>query len=48
MLEWFDWTLYAIFSTYMAAHFFDKADGSSALLSTHGAVGSGPVRSSSR
>ncbi|WP_033239122.1 MFS transporter [Streptomyces albidoflavus] len=34
VLEWFDWTLYAIFSTYIAAHFFDKADGSSALLST--------------
>ncbi|UED84502.1 MFS transporter [Streptomyces profundus] len=34
VLEWFDWTLYSIFSTYIAAHFFDKSDPSSALLST--------------
>ncbi|WP_080796377.1 MFS transporter [Corynebacterium pacaense] len=34
ILEWFDWTLYAIFSTYIAAHFFDKSDSSSALLAT--------------
>ncbi|EOM74521.1 MFS transporter [Rhodococcus rhodnii] len=34
ILEWFDWTLYAIFSTYIAAHFFDKSNPSSALLST--------------
>ncbi|WP_234313671.1 MFS transporter [Streptomyces sp. NBRC 109706] len=34
VLEWFDWTLYSIFSTYIAAHFFDKSNPSSALLST--------------
>ncbi|MET7534254.1 MFS transporter [Streptomyces goshikiensis] len=34
VLEWFDWTLYSIFSTYIAAHFFDKSDPSSALLAT--------------
>lgn len=34
ILEWFDWTLYSIFSTYIAASFFDKQDPASALLST--------------
>lgn len=34
ILEWFDWTLYSIFSTYIAANFFSKGDPSSALLST--------------
>lgn len=34
VLEWFDWTLYAILSTYIAAHYFDKSNPSSALLST--------------
>lgn len=34
ILEWFDWTLYAIFSTYIAGHFFDKSNPSSALLAT--------------
>lgn len=34
VLEWFDWTLYAIFSTYLAANFFNSADSTSALLST--------------
>lgn len=34
VLEWFDWTLYAIFSTYIAAHFFDNSEPTSALLST--------------
>ncbi|RYF60952.1 MAG: MFS transporter [Comamonadaceae bacterium] len=34
IVEWFDWTLYAVFSTYIAAHFFDKSDPSSALLAT--------------
>src|SRR5690348_13797610 len=33
-LEWFDWTLYAIFSTYIASHFFDNSEPTSALLST--------------
>ncbi|MGW6455917.1 MFS transporter [Streptomyces sp. NPDC055078] len=34
VLEWFDWTLYAVFSTYIAKHFFEKSDPSSALLAT--------------
>jgi MHS family alpha-ketoglutarate permease-like MFS transporter len=34
MLEWFDWTLYGIFSTYLAANFFDSSNPTSALLST--------------
>ena len=34
VLEWFDWTLYAVFSTYLAAHFFDNSNPTSALLST--------------
>ncbi|NVN52507.1 MFS transporter [Mycolicibacterium hippocampi] len=34
ILEWFDWTLYAIFSTYIASHFFDSSEPTSALLST--------------
>lgn len=34
MLEWFDWTLYGIFSTYLAANFFDNSNPTSALLST--------------
>ncbi|THJ30665.1 MFS transporter [Lampropedia aestuarii] len=33
-LEWFDWTLYGIFSVYLARNLFDKADPRSALLST--------------
>lgn len=33
-LEWFDWTLYATFSVYLAGSFFDKADSRSAMLST--------------
>lgn len=33
-LEWFDWTLYGIFSVYLARNLFDKADQRSALLST--------------
>lgn len=34
MLEWFDWTLYGMFSTYLAANFFDHSDPTSALLAT--------------
>lgn len=34
MLEWFDWTLYGVLSTYLAATFFSKGDPQSALLST--------------
>lgn len=33
-LEWFDWTLYAIFSGYLAANLFSQNDPTSALLST--------------
>lgn len=33
-LEWFDWTLYGMFSTYLAANFFDHTDPTSALLAT--------------
>lgn len=34
LLEWFDWTLYATFSTYLAANFFQKGNPTAALLST--------------
>jgi len=34
MLEWYDWTIYGILSTYLAANFFSKSDPTSALLST--------------
>ena len=34
MLEWFDWTLYGIFSTYLAENFFNNEDPTSALLAT--------------
>lgn len=34
MLEWFDWTLYGIFSTYLAQNFFNNEDPTSALLAT--------------
>lgn len=33
-LEWFDWTLYATFSVYLARNLFEKSDARSALLST--------------
>ncbi|MGO4740727.1 MFS transporter [Bosea sp. 2KB_26] len=33
-LEWFDWTLYGIFSVYLAMNLFDNADKASALLAT--------------
>jgi len=33
-LEWFDWTLYATFSVYLAHNLFDKTDARSALLAT--------------
>lgn len=33
-LEWFDWTLYATFSVYLANNLFDKSDSRSAMLST--------------
>lgn len=34
VLEWFDWTLYAVFTSYIASHFFDSRDHASALLPT--------------
>lgn len=34
IIEWFDWTLYAIMSTYIAAHYFDTEDPASGLLAT--------------
>ncbi|KAB2661624.1 MFS transporter [Brucella tritici] len=33
-LEWFDWTLYGIFSVYLARNLFDNSDKASALLAT--------------
>lgn len=33
-LEWFDWTLYATFSVYLAGNLFDKTDPRSSMLST--------------
>nr|WP_306305768.1 MFS transporter [Mobilicoccus pelagius] len=33
-LEWYDWNVYATFSTFIAAQLFSKADPTSALLST--------------
>lgn len=33
-LEWFDWTLYGMFSVYLSVNLFDKQDPTSALLST--------------
>lgn len=33
-LEWFDWTLYGMFSVYLSVNLFDKEDPTSALLST--------------
>lgn len=34
VLEWFDWAIYAVFSTYIASTLFDKSDPISSLLST--------------
>lgn len=34
MLEWFDWTLYGVLSTYLAGTFFSHDDPTSAMLST--------------
>jgi MHS family alpha-ketoglutarate permease-like MFS transporter len=33
-LEWYDWTVYAVFAPFFAPQFFDGADPTSALLST--------------
>lgn len=40
-LEWFDWTVYAIFTTYIAANFFDSTDSASAVLMTLGVFAGG-------
>lgn len=34
LLEWYDWTIYAVASVYIAAALFDKANPTSALLNT--------------
>ncbi len=34
LLEWYDWTLYAVASIYIASALFDKSDPTSALLNT--------------
>ncbi|WP_159736582.1 MFS transporter [Arthrobacter sp. 9V] len=36
LLEWFDWTIYAVFSPFIAKALFDPADPASALLATLG------------
>ncbi len=33
-IEWFDWTVYAIFAPYLAKNLFNPSDETSALLST--------------
>ena len=33
-LEWFDWSVYAIFASFIARHFFDPTDGTSSVLAT--------------
>ncbi|MBK0419037.1 MFS transporter [Leucobacter sp. CSA1] len=33
LLEWYDWTIYAVFTPYIAARYFDAADPTSATLS---------------
>ncbi|MCI9887369.1 MFS transporter [Micrococcales bacterium 31B] len=34
LIEWYDWNVYALFSTFLAGALFSKADPTSALLST--------------
>lgn len=36
LLEWFEWSSYAVFAPFIAAAMFDKSDPTSALLSTFG------------
>ena len=36
LLEWFEWSSYAVFAPFIAAAFFDKSDPTSALLATVG------------
>lgn len=40
-LEWFDWTVYAVFTPYIAAKFFDNSDPTSAVLATLGVFAGG-------
>lgn len=40
-LEWFDWTVYAVFTPYIAAKFFDDANPTSAVLATLGVFAGG-------
>lgn len=40
-LEWFDWTVYAIFTTYLAANFFHDGDSTSGVLLTLGVFAGG-------
>lgn len=43
VLEWFDWTIYAVFSPFIAQALFNPSDGASALLSTLGVFAVGFV-----
>ena len=36
LLEWFEWSSYAVFAPFIAAAFFDRSDPTSALLATFG------------
>lgn len=36
LLEWFEWSSYAVFAPFIVAAFFDKSDPTSALLATFG------------
>lgn len=36
LLEWFEWSSYAVFAPFIASAFFDKSDPTSALLATFG------------
>lgn len=40
-LEWFDWTIYAVFTTYIASNFFHSGDDASAVLLTLGVFAGG-------
>jgi MFS transporter, MHS family, alpha-ketoglutarate permease len=40
-LEWFDWTIYAVFAPFFAAQFFNTEDPASALLATLAVFGVG-------
>lgn len=36
VLEWYEWSSYAVFAPFIAAAMFDKSDPASALLATFG------------